>query len=207
MTEPSQPSADKHLDTTTTMSCKREPVCFAYLCADAVTAPVGIDRFNFDIASADYHQGRASVWGTLEIRADLPEAEATAILGFDDTFLRPFSRAVLEAGSTRMTHRLRVAPEPGRTARPRVVDYVRSTGGSRLRDMIVTPYDQILSIAVTSDESGEEETLFQLPRSDSFLRMFARMAHLADMALRDTLNEMERLAREAPDAPIRRLLR
>jgi len=47
-------------------------------------------------------------------------------------------------------------------------------------------------------DDGEEETLFQLPRSDSFLRSFVKMTCQADQALRDTLSESERLARKRP---------
>ena len=41
-----------------------------------------------------------------------------------------------------------------------------------------------------------DETLFQLPRTDSFLRAFAKMAYVADQTLHDLLEDMERLARE-----------
>jgi hypothetical protein len=34
-----------------------------------------------------------------------------------------------------------------------------------------------------------------LPRTDSFLRAFARIAYVADQTLRDLLADMERLAR------------
>ena len=46
-----------------------------------------------------------------------------------------------------------------------------------------------------TNAEGAEETLFQLPRSDSFLRTFTKMAHQADKVLRETLADTERLAR------------
>jgi hypothetical protein len=58
------------------------------------------------------------------------------------------------------------------------------------------PFDNVVLIsAATRRSGGSEESLFQLPRSDSFLRAFARMAYVADQMLRDLLADMERLAR------------
>ncbi len=196
MNEQSQPLNDKHLDTATAISCKREPACFAFLCANAVSAPMAIEKLHFDIASADYHDGRPTVWATLEMRPDLPESGSVALLGFDDSFLRPFTRALLEAAATRVVHRMTIVSDPARSQAPRVVDYVRSHGGQRLKEIIITPHEQVLAIGVTGDDGDSEETLFQLPRTDSFLRMLARMTHVADGALRDTLQTMERFARE-----------
>jgi len=157
---------------------------------------VAIERLNFDVASADYHENRATVWATLDMRGEGSECRVTALLGFDENFLRPFTRAVLEAATTRIAHRMTIGSEEKRAASPRVVDYVRSTGGVALRKLIITPYDQILSISVAADDGHDEDTLFQLPRTDSFLKMFARMTHLADLALRDMLRDMERLGRQ-----------
>jgi hypothetical protein len=50
-------------------------------------------------------------------------------------------------------------------------------------------------VLVTATIKDGEETLFQLPRTDSFLRAFAKMAYTADQALHELLEEMERLAR------------
>ena len=50
------------------------------------------------------------------------------------------------------------------------------------------------TITATSRSDGDE-TLFQLPRTDNFLRAFAKMAFSADQALHDLLDEMNRLAR------------
>ncbi|GGF25881.1 hypothetical protein GCM10011611_34910 [Aliidongia dinghuensis] len=211
MLDHSRPVCDRHLDTTTAMSCQREPVCFAFLCANAAAAPQPIDRLNFDIASADFHRGRASVWATLEMRgearADGGSGETLTLLGFDEGFLRPFTRAVLEAASTRVPHRMSIRPDPDYPDAPRVVDYIRGTGGTPITELVVIPYDQVLAVVVPVDSAEIEETLFQLPRTDSFLRAFARMAHLADAALRDTIGEMSRNGRAADAAeaaPVRR---
>ncbi len=191
-----QPVHDRHLDSTTLISCKREPACFAFLCANAVASPLAIERLNFDVASADYHESRATVWATLDMRAEGSESRVTALLGFDENFLRPFTRAVLEAAATRIAHRMTIGSDNKRATGPCVVDYVRSTGGVPLRELIVTPYDQILSISTPTEDGSGEDTLFQLPRTDSFLKLLARVTHLADLALRDMLHDMERLGRQ-----------
>jgi hypothetical protein len=203
MLDHSRPIGDRHLDMATAMSCQREPACFAFLCANAVAAPQPIDRLNFDIASADFHQGRASVWATLEMRGE-PRSEnctgeALSLLGFDEGFLRPFARAVLEAAATRVPHRMSIRPDPDRPEAPRVVDYVRDAGGMPITELVVIPYDQVLAVVVPVDSAEIEETLFQLPRTDTFLRAFTRMTQVADTALRDTIAEMTRLGRAAPD--------
>jgi hypothetical protein len=204
MSEQLQPMNDKQLDLSTVMSCKREPACFAFLCTNAVAPPTAIERLNFDIASADYHQGRASVWATLEMRSDGADSRALALLGFDESFLRPFARALLEASATRIAHRMTIVSEPGREEIPRVIDYVRANTGMRVRELIINPHEQVLSISVPLDGADIEETLFQLPRTDSFLRSFARMTQLADKVLRDTLHDMERLARQRLSRPLLR---
>jgi hypothetical protein len=77
-----------------------------------------------------------------------------------------------------------------------VVDYIRSLGGARVRDLVITPYEHVLSIgAVDSAKSSEEETLFLMPRTDSFLKALVRTAAVADRAIKNTLQEMERLSR------------
>ena len=205
MLDHSRPLCDRHLDTATTMSCQREPACFAFLCANAVAAPQPIDRLNFDIASADFHRGRASVWATLEMRGeprtDGGSGEVLSLLGFDEGFLRPFARAVLEAATTRVPHRMSIRPDPERPEAPRVVDYVRAAGGMPITELVVIPYDQVLAVVVPVDSAEIEETLFQLPRTDTFLRAFTRMSHVADSALRETIGEMTRLGRGAEPKP------
>lgn len=205
MLDHSRPLCDRHLDMATAMSCQREPACFAFLCANAVAAPQPIDRLNFDIASADFHRGRASVWATLEMRGEARTeggpGEGLTLLGFDEGFLRPFTRAVLEAAATRVPHRMSIRPDPDYPEAPRVVDYVRASGGMPITELVVIPYEQVLAIVVPVDSAEIEETLFQLPRTDTFLRAFTRMAHLADAALRDTITEMTRLGRVIETSP------
>lgn len=199
MLDHSRPLCDRHLDMATAMSCQREPACFAFLCANSVVGPQPIDRLNFDIASADFHRSRASVWATLEMRgearSDGGSGDAMSLLGFDEGFLRPFTRAVLEAASTRVPHRMSIRPDPDRPEAPRVVDYIRDAGGMPITELVIIPYEQVLAVIVPVDSAEIEETLFQLPRTDTFLRSFTRMAHLADAALRDTIAEMTRLGR------------
>jgi hypothetical protein len=193
MIEPVQPIVDRHLDVSTLMSCKKEPACFAFLCANATMGPQVIDRLHFDIASADYHNSRATVWATLDMRDDAPGARAISLLGFDESFLRPFTRAVLETGLSRIPHRIAIAEDPARAGVPRVVDYIRSQGVTPLEELVVTPFEHVLAVTV-SNHAGGEETLFQIPRTDSFLKMFARMSQVADLALRDMLHDLERAA-------------
>src|SRR5216684_3455251 len=143
--------ADRNLEATTNISLKREPACFAFLSARSVAPPMPIDSINLDLASADYFQGRASLWTTLEMRSSVNNDRATAILGFDESLLQPFDNVVLVTATT---------PKDG------------------------------------------EETLFQLPRTDSFLRAFAKMSYTADQALHDLLEEMERVARRHKSDPV-----
>jgi len=157
-----------------------------------------IDSINLDLASADYFDGRASLWAALEMRSSVNDDSPTAILGFDETFLRPFTRALIEAATTRAAFRMTILQEPRGSGsdRFRVVEYVTGLGKA-LDELILQPYDNVVLIsAATRKGSGNtEESLFQLPRTDSFLRAFARMAYAADQALRDLLADMERLAR------------
>ena len=155
-----------------------------------------IDSINLDLASADYFDGRASLWAALEMRSSVNDDSPTAILGFDETFLRPFARALIEAATTRAAFRMTILQETRGSDRFRVVEYVTGLGKA-LDELILQPYDNVVLIsAATRKGSGNtEESLFQLPRTDSFLRAFARMAYAADQALRELLADMERLAR------------
>jgi hypothetical protein len=63
-----------------------------------------------------------------------------------------------------------------------------------LKELVLQPFDNVVLITATTPKDGEE-TLFQLPRTDTFLRAFAKMAYTADQALHDLLEEMERVAR------------
>src|SRR5215472_8587898 len=103
--------SDRNLEATTNISLKREPACFAFLSARSVAAPMPIDAINLDLASADYFQGRASLWTTLEIRSGVNGDRPMALLGFDETFLRPFTRALIEATTTRAAYRMTILPD------------------------------------------------------------------------------------------------
>jgi hypothetical protein len=194
MTDMPNVLVDRNLEAATIISLRREPACFAFLCGQAISAPLPVDSINLDLASVDYFGGRASLWTTLEIRSSATNDEATALLGFDESFLRPFTRSLIEAASTRSAFRMLIRPAGDGRQRYRVVEYVTGPG-TPLQELLITPQDQVLLIAVPNPEGGEE-TLFQLPRSDSFLRTFTKMAHQADRMLRATLAETERVARE-----------
>lgn len=193
--------SDRNLEATTHISLKREPACFAFLSARSATAPMPIDSINLDLASADYFQGRASLWTTMEMRSGVNGDGPTALLGFDETFLRPFTRALIEASTTRAAYRMTILPDVPESGRCRVVEYVTGPGKA-LKELVLQPYESVLTIAVTS-RNDSDETLFQLPRTDNFLRAFAKMAYAADQSLHDLLDEMDRVARSrnAPATP------
>ncbi len=194
MMDPQNALSDRNLEVNTTLSLKREPACFAFLSSRSVTAPQPIDSLNLDLASVDYFGGRASLWATLEVRSGASNDQPTALLGFDETFLRPFTRALIEAAASRHPYRMTILREPGEAQRQRVVEYVTGPGVA-LSEVILTPHDSVVVVSGRATEDGEEETLFQLPRSDSFLRAFVKVTCQADQALRDTLAESEKLAR------------
>ena len=153
-----------------------------------------IDSINLDLASADYFRGRASLWTTLEMRSSVNNERPTAILGFDETFLRPFARALVEAATTRAAYRMTILGDIRDNERWRVVEYVTGAG-KPLKELVLQPFDSVVLITSASPKDGDE-TLFQLPRTDSFLRAFAKMSYAADQALHELLEEMQRLARE-----------
>src|SRR5713226_5006292 len=190
---------DRNLEATTHISLKREPACFAFLSARSVAPPMPIDSINLDLASADYFNGRASLWTTLEMRSSVNNDRATAILGFDESFLRPFARALVEASTTRAAYRMTIVGETDDGERCRVVEYVTGPG-KPLTELVLQPFDNVVLIAATIGKEGEE-TLFQLPRTDSFLRAFAKMSYSADQALHDLLVDMERVARRHQAKP------
>jgi hypothetical protein len=191
--------SDRNLEASTNISLKREPACFAFLSARSVAPPMPIDSINLDLASADYFRGRASLWTSLEMRSSVNNDRPMAILGFDESFLRPFARALVEASTTRAAYRMTILGERGESERYRVVEYVTGAG-KPLKELVLQPFDNVVLITATTSKDGEE-TLFQLPRTDSFLRAFAKMAFTADQALRELLEEMERLARQTRDNP------
>ena len=71
--------------------------------------------------------------------------------------------------------------------------------GKALQELILQPFDNVVLISAATAKDGDE-TLFQLPRTDSFLRAFAKMAYVADQALHDLLDDMERVARHRKPA-------
>jgi hypothetical protein len=187
--------SDRHLETTTTLSLKREPACFGFLSSRAIAAPQPMDSIFLDLASVDYYAGRASLWATLDIRSAASNDQAISVLGFDETFLRPFSRALIEAAASRTPYRMTIVHNPDEAPRHRVVEYVTGPGVA-LSEIIITPQDNVLVISARSGDEHDEESLFQLPRTDSFLRSFVKMTCQADQALRETLDESDKLARQ-----------
>lgn len=193
MHEPLPALTEWNLEAATTLSLRREPACFAFLCGDADAPPQPIDSINLDLASIDYYAGRASLWATLEIRSSASNDQPMAVLGFDEAFLRPFSRALIESASNRTPYRMTIRADAESPKRQRVVEYVTGPGIS-LAELMLTPQDATVTISGRAD-NGEEQTLFQLPRTDSFLRAFIKMTCQADQALRETLAESEKIAR------------
>lgn len=190
---------DCNLEQSTVISLKREPACFAFLCGNSISAPLPIEAINLDLASADFFEDRASLWATLEVRTGVSDDRPVAVLGFDESFLRPFTRALVEAATTRLAYRMSIADLP-QTSRCRVVEYVTGPGVA-LRQLVLTPYDNVILVSPGSNNGEAGETLFQFPRTDSFLRAFTKMAHQADQMLRSVLTNMERVARQRqPDA-------
>jgi hypothetical protein len=192
--------SDRNLEAATNISLKREPACFAFLSARSIAPPMPIDSINLDLASADFFNGRASLWTTLEMRSSVNNDRATAILGFDESFLRPFARALIEAATTRAAHRMTILGETRDSERCRVVEYVTGPG-KPLKELLLQPFDNVVLITAMSPKDGEE-TLFQLPRTDSFLRAFAKMSYAADQALHDLLEEMQRVSRRRKAKPV-----
>jgi hypothetical protein len=190
---------DRNLEATTNISLKREPACFAFLSPRSVASPMPVDSINLDLASADYFGGRASLWTTLEMRSSVSDEHPTALLGFDETFLRPFARALIEAATTRAAYRMTILQETHDPERYRVVEYVTGPGKA-LHELILQPFDNVVLISSATAKDGDE-TLFQLPRTDSFLRAFAKMAYVADHTLHDLLDDLERLARQRKTVP------
>ena len=190
--------SDRNLEASTNISLKREPACFAFLSSRSTAPPMPIDSINLDLASADYFAGRASLWTALEMRSSVNNDRPTAILGFDETFLRPFARALVEAATTRASYRMTILTENRDSERCRVVEYVTGPG-KPLKELVLQPFDNVVLISATTPKDSDE-TLFQLPRTDSFLRSFAKMAYQADNQLREILAQSEKIARRAQGA-------
>ena len=193
MFDPPYALSDCNLEATTSLSLKREPACFAFLSARAVSPPQPIDALNLDLASVDHYAGRASLWATLDIRSGASNDQPASLLGFDETFLRPFTRALIACAASRTPYRMTILHDPNERGHQRVVEYVTGPGVP-LAEILLTPQDNI--IAISGRAAGqEEEAFFQLPRSDSFMRAFVKMSCQADQALQATLAQSERLAR------------
>jgi hypothetical protein len=90
--------------------------------------------------------------------------------------------------------------ETRESERCRVVEYVTGPG-KPLKELLLQPFDNVVLITAMSPKDGEE-TLFQLPRTDSFLRAFAKMSYAADQALHDLLEEMQRVSRRRKAKPV-----
>ena len=185
--------SDRNLESSTNISLKREPAAFAFLSARSAAAPMPIDSINLDLASADYFQGRASLWTTLEMRSGVNGDRPVALLGFDESFLRPFTRALVEAATTRAAYRMTILSPTAEGSRCRVVEYVTGPG-TALKELLIQPYEAVMAITATNRSDGEE-CLFQLPRTDNFLRAFSKMSYTADQVLHDLLDDMDRMAR------------
>src|SRR5208337_4501153 len=145
---------DRNLEATTNISLKREPACFAFLSACSISPPMPIDSINLDLASADYFDGRASLWTTLEMRSSISDERPMALLGFDETFLRPFSRALIEAATSRAAYRMTILPETRASERCRVVEYVTGPGKA-LEEVILQPFDSVVLIGSATAKGSE----------------------------------------------------
>ncbi len=194
MLPPSNALSDRNLEAATTLSLRREPACFAFLSSHAMMPPQPINSINLDLASVDYFGGRASLWATLDMRSGATTEPPVSMLGFDETFLRPFTRALIEATASRTPYRMTIVHAADEKPRHRVVEYVTGPGIA-LSEVILTPQDSVIAISARAEGEREEETLLQLPRTNSFLRAFVKMTCQADQALRETLEQSERLAR------------
>src|SRR5207245_3337699 len=113
-----------------------------------------IDAINLDLASADYFEGRASLWTTLEIRSAVSDDRPAALLGFDETFLRPFSRALIEASTTRAAYRMTILQEGRGADRCRVVEYVTGPGKA-LEELMLQPFDNVVLISAATAKDSE----------------------------------------------------
>jgi len=87
-----------------------------------------------------------------------------------------------------------ILQEARSSERCRVVEYVTGPGKA-LEEWRRQPFDKVGRVSAAKWKEGDE-TLFQRPRTDSFLRAFAKMAYIADQALHELLKDMERVARQ-----------
>ncbi|HUC70571.1 MAG TPA: hypothetical protein VMS01_05210, partial [Stellaceae bacterium] len=94
------------------------------------------------------------------MRSSVNDDHPTALLGFDETFLRPFARALIEAATTRAAYRMTILQETLDRERCRVVEYVTGSGKA-LHELILQPFDNVVLISSATAKDGDE-TLFQL---------------------------------------------
>jgi hypothetical protein len=94
----------------------------------------------------------------------------------------------------RAAYRMTILSEGRDGDRCRVVEYVTGAG-KPLRELLLQPFDNVVLVSSVNGKDSDE-TLFQLPRTDSFLRSFAKMSYVADQALQGLLEDMERVARQ-----------
>src|SRR3954453_7493348 len=146
--------SDRNLAASTKFASTPEPAFFAFLSARSVAPPMPIDSINLDLASADYFRGRASLWTTLEMRSSVNNDRPTAILGFDETFLRPFARALVEASTTRAAYRMTILNEMRDNDRCRVVEYVTGPG-KPLKELVLQPFDNVVLISATTPKDSD----------------------------------------------------
>src|SRR5437868_9373169 len=134
---------DGNRGATSTCPRRRERAVFAFLSPRSISPPMPIDSINLDLASADYFGGRASLWAALEMRSSVSDERPTAILGFDETFLRPFARALIEAATTRAAYRMSILQGARNSERYRVVEYVTGPG-KPLQELMLQPFDNVV---------------------------------------------------------------
>ena len=77
------------------------------------------------------------------MRSSISDERPTAILGFDETFLRPFARALIEAATTRAAYRMTILQEARSSERCRVVEYVTGPGKT-LEELMLQPFDNVV---------------------------------------------------------------
>ena len=77
-----------------------------------------------------------------------------AILGFDETFLRPFARALIEAATTRAAYRMTILQEARGSEPCRVVEYVTGPGKA-LAELMLQPFDNVILISAAKAQAAQ----------------------------------------------------
>jgi len=110
-------------------------------------------------------------------------------------FFEHFIRAFLLTATTFTQHSVWSNTQ----SRPRAIEYIthRSRQTEKRLALIQThfmPYQSVVLVSgVYSDKNDAYDPLFQLPRTDSFLRNFAKMAHQSRDLLKQRIAWMERV--------------